>query len=78
MKILKQIFPIAVLTLSSLFTACSPEDEQELPTYSPTIYTEDFQKVIDGTFDESPFTNFATLRPPPFSTSLLLMTIRSS
>ena len=59
MKKLKYLFPVAVLTFTSIFTACSPEDEQELPTYSPTIYIEDFQKVIDGTFNESLFTNVA-------------------
>lgn len=59
MKKLKYIFPVAVLTFASIFTACSPEDEQDLPTYSPTIYIEDFQKVIDGTFNESLFTNVA-------------------
>ncbi len=59
MKKLKYIFPLAVLTVAAIFTACSPEDEQELPQYSPTIYLEDFQKVIDGTFDETPFTNFS-------------------
>lgn len=70
MKILKHIFPIAVLALTSTFTACSPEDEQELPQYSPTIYLEDFQKVIDGTFDETPFTNFSEVGTKKwFSTS---------
>lgn len=59
MKNLIYIFPIALLTIAGLFTACSPEDEQELPQYSPTIYLEDFQKVIDGTFDETLFTNVA-------------------
>ena len=58
MKKLKYIIPITIITLG-LATACSPEDEQELPTYSPTIYFEDFQKVIDGTFDESAFVNVA-------------------
>lgn len=59
MKKLNYILPIAILAITGVFTACSPEDEQVLPEYSPTIYLEDFQKVIDGTFDESPFTNFA-------------------
>ncbi|WCM41384.1 DUF5017 domain-containing protein [Flavobacterium sp. CBA20B-1] len=59
MKKIKFLFPVAVIALVSVFAACSPEDEQELPTYSPTIYMEDFQKVIDGTFDESKFTNIA-------------------
>lgn len=59
MKTLKNIFPIAAVAFASLFVACSPEDEQELPLYSPTIYFEDFQKVIDGTFDESAFVNVA-------------------
>ena len=59
MKKLKYILPVAIVTAASIFTACSPEDEQELPQYSPTIYFEDFQKVIDGTFDESAFVNVA-------------------
>lgn len=59
MKILKHIFPIAVLTLTGLFIACSPEDEQELPQYNNIIYSVDFQGVLDGTFDETPFTNFS-------------------
>lgn len=59
MKKLKYILPVAALTLTSIFTACSTEDEQVMPQYSPTIYLEDFQKVIDGTFDETIFTNFA-------------------
>lgn len=59
MKNLKYIFPAVVLTLASIFAACSPENEQELPQYSPVIYLEDFQKILDGTFDESLFVNFA-------------------
>lgn len=59
MKHLKYIFPLAVATLAGLFTACSPEDDQELPQYSPTIYFEDFQGIIDENFDETPFTNVA-------------------
>ncbi len=38
MKKLKYIFPIAVLTFASIFTACSPEDEQELPQHNKIIY----------------------------------------
>src|SRR5690606_18176189 len=53
------VVPIALLTTAGLIIAGSPEDDQELPLYSPTIYLEDFQKVIDGTFDETPFTNVA-------------------
>ncbi len=48
MKILKHIFPIAVLTLTGLFAACSPEDEQELPTYSPAIFSDDFEWHTKG------------------------------
>ena len=60
MKKLIYILPIA-LAVMGFFTACSPEDKQALPEHSPTIYFEDFQKVIDGTFDETPFTNFAEI-----------------
>jgi len=59
MKKLTYILPAAIIAFTGFFTACSPEDEQVLPSYSPTIYLEDFQKVIDGTFDETRFTNVA-------------------
>lgn len=59
MKKLKYIFPIAFLTVASFFTACSPEDDQELPQHNKIIYLVDFQQVVDATFDESLFTNFS-------------------
>lgn len=59
MKKINYIFPIAAIALTSLFTACNPEDEQVLPQINNTIYLQDFQGILDGTFDETPFTNFA-------------------
>lgn len=59
MKKIKYIFPIAVLGLSALFTACSPEDDQELPKYNPEIYFVDFKGASTAEFDKTPFTNFA-------------------
>lgn len=59
MKKLKYIFPIAVLTLASIFTACSPEDEQELPQINTAVFLLDFKGASTSAFDTTPFTNVA-------------------
>lgn len=53
------LLSILFFNFSGLFSACTSEDHQKLPPYSPIIYSEDFQTVLDGTFDETPFVNFA-------------------
>ncbi|WKW46091.1 hypothetical protein P3875_09910 [Myroides sp. JBRI-B21084] len=57
MKKLLYIFPIAVIALTSLFTACSPENEQELPQYSPSIFFDDFEWFTQGNTEANTWTN---------------------
>lgn len=59
MKKINYIFPIAAIALTSLFTACSPEDEQVLPKINNTIFEVDFKGASTKEFDETPYTNFA-------------------
>lgn len=39
------------------FWGCSPESHQELPDHHTVVYFEDFQGILDDTFDESSFHN---------------------
>src|SRR5690554_6170268 len=41
-----------------LILGCSPESHQELPDHHPVVYFEDFQGIIDDTFDETIFQNY--------------------
>ncbi|HLW63355.1 MAG TPA: DUF5017 domain-containing protein [Flavobacterium sp.] len=49
---------MAVLSVFLVLVGCSPENNQELPQHHPVIYFEDFQGIIDDTFDETIFQNY--------------------
>ncbi|HLV52226.1 MAG TPA: DUF5017 domain-containing protein [Flavobacterium sp.] len=52
---------ISYFILIFIIGSCSPESHQELPQHHPVIYFEDFQGIIDNTFDETPFVNTAEM-----------------
>ncbi|CAM3672666.1 hypothetical protein FSS13T_26270 [Flavobacterium saliperosum S13] len=60
---MKKIFlkPIFILSLSAgLFTGCVNEDEFDIPTIRPVIFTEDFNEVdFNQVLDYEGWTNFA-------------------
>ncbi|UUV22526.1 choice-of-anchor J domain-containing protein [Paenimyroides aestuarii] len=56
MKKIKFLFPVAVIALVSVFAACSPEDEQELPKLNKAIYFEDFEWFTQGNLDQNTWT----------------------
>lgn len=59
MKNLRYFVLIPVIGSGLFFNGCSPENQQELPQHYPVVYFEDFQGIIDGTFDELAFVNVA-------------------
>ena len=57
MKKIAQILPLSILSFICLITSCSPEDEQELPNYSPVIFHDDFEWFTQGNLELNSWTN---------------------
>ncbi len=59
MKKFRLLYITAALVAGLGFTGCVSEDDQKMPEFNQLVYFEDFQKMVDGTFDDSVWTFFA-------------------
>ncbi len=57
---------IAVVAILSIFTACSPEDDQVLPEYRPSIYSDDFEWFTKGNLELDTWTHVVVKGTKPW------------
>lgn len=59
MKKMKITYLAAALMLGLGFSSCVSDADQDLPEYNKVVFFEDFHQILEGTFDETPWTFFA-------------------
>lgn len=59
MKKMKITYLAAALMIGLGFSSCVSDEDQNLPEFNPVVYYEDFHEILEGTFDDTPWTFYA-------------------